>query len=123
MRRPGEDPTSRVDEPVIGLGFSGPHASPIQGKTVSREVSELIISNEEVRRSLKELRERADGRGEICAAVSPEHVAKIKDYLQGLPETREPIVSRLKGEMARYPVDPMQVADKMVGRAIGDMVR
>lgn len=59
----------------------------------------------------------------IRASVSPEQLTLIKAHLQQLPDLREPIVNRVKTGLGTYEIDPRTVAEKMLGRLIGDMVR
>ena len=83
----------------------------------------LIISNEQIEHCLRYLRETKVRRTSVQARVAPEQLSKIKAYLQHLPEVREPTVTRLRNAMPTYEVDSRLVAEKMIGRFIGDMVR
>lgn len=83
----------------------------------------LIISNEQIERALAYLRSHRGGPVAIRASVTPEQVERIKNHLRDLPDVREPMVSDLRKRLPIYVVDPGIVADKMVGRVIGDKIR
>lgn len=83
----------------------------------------LVISNEQIKESLRYLRETGGRPVSVTTAVSPEQLSRIKAHLQRLPDVREATVLRLKGAVAAYEIEPEAIASKMIGRAIADMVR
>jgi hypothetical protein len=80
----------------------------------------MIISNDEIRKSLAYMASKRPAVGRLRAAVTPEQLVQIKEHLQGLPEVRQDVVDRIRSQMCTYELDPREIADKMVGRAIAD---
>lgn len=59
----------------------------------------------------------------IRTSVTPDQLTLIKAHLARLPETRSAEIERVKRLLPSYEIDPGEVANKMLGRVIGDMVR
>ena len=83
----------------------------------------MIISNEQIQLCLDDLRVRRPRGSAVAATVTPEQLSKIKAYLQRVPDVREPVVARLKQGLHGYDRDGLEIAEKMLGRLISDMVR
>ncbi len=50
-------------------------------------------------------------------------VDSVIQHLAALPEVREERVRHLRANLAHYDVAPEEIAQKMIGRAIGDQLR
>jgi hypothetical protein len=83
----------------------------------------LIISNEEIRRSLRYRRESPSALGNVHTSIDQKRIRAIKAYLLGLPDTREAVVRRVRDTLPSYSVDARMVAEKMLGREIADSIR
>lgn len=83
----------------------------------------MIISNEQVERAMEHLKECGRSSCALTGAVSPEELTRIKAHLRQVPDVREAVVLRIRSVLPSYEPDPRMVAEKMMGRLIGDMVR
>jgi DNA-directed RNA polymerase subunit F len=83
----------------------------------------LIISNEQVQLAMEHLKKCGTSSCVLSGSVSPEELTRIKAHLRQVPDVREAMVMRIRSILPSYDPDPRKVADKMVGRLIGDMVR
>lgn len=83
----------------------------------------MIISNEQVQRALEDVRKCGRSSCSLTGSVSPEELTRIKAHLRQVPDVRETMILRIRSILPTYDPDPREVAEKMVGRLIGDMVR
>lgn len=83
----------------------------------------MIISNEQVELAMEHLKKCGWSSRALMGSVSPEELTRIKAHLRQVPDVREGVVMRIRSILPSYDPDPRRVAEKLVGRLIGDMVR
>lgn len=88
----------------------------------------MIISDEQVRRSLEYLQSPRDARDEdaahpAAAGVNPELVRRVRSVVEAMPETRGDRVAEARAVMESSGFASHDVAAKMIGRIISDSIR
>jgi predicted neutral ceramidase superfamily lipid hydrolase len=84
----------------------------------------MIISDEQVQRALDYLHTPTAHEADVpTCTVSEDLVARVRQALQELPETREERVNEAKERLQGDPPSADDVAAKIIGRVISDSLR
>jgi len=84
----------------------------------------MIISDEQVQRALDYLHTPTANRADVpTCSVSEDLVARVRQALQELPETRDERVNEAKERLQDDPPSADDIAAKIIGRAISDSLR
>ena len=84
----------------------------------------MIISDEQVQRALDYLHTPAAHESKVSTCtVSEDLVARVRQALQELPETRDERVNEAKERLQDDPPSADDIAAKIIGRVISDSLR